>query len=44
MFLSMWEGSKAGRDRQLGGKDNRAKAKASLVIPSALANQLGCAP
>jgi hypothetical protein len=44
MFLTMWESSKTGRTRELGGPDNRAKAKVSLVISTALANQLGCAP
>jgi len=44
MFLTMWRGSIDGRARQLGGTDNRAKAKASLVITSALAKRLGCTP
>ena len=44
-FVNTWNKSKEGRTRELGGKeDNRAKAKASLVIPETLANRLGCAP
>ncbi len=43
IFLKMWKSSHDGRTQSLKGKaDNRAKAKVSLVIPSALARQLGC--
>jgi hypothetical protein len=42
---TMWEMSKVGRLRSLGGsEDDRAKAKVSFVIPLALAQQLGCVP
>lgn len=44
MFLKMWTGSEIGRARELGGTDNRAKAKASLIVPSTLASRLGCVP
>lgn len=45
MFIRMWNNSHVGRTRSLNGrKDNRAKAKVSLVIPSVMAWKLGCAP
>lgn len=41
---SMWARSRIGRSESLGGiKDNRAKAKVSFVIPTALAAEKGCA-
>jgi hypothetical protein len=44
----MWEASKAARRISLGLtgalEDNRAKAKVSFVIPTSLAQQLGCTP
>ncbi|HEV2263623.1 MAG TPA: hypothetical protein VGR79_03715 [Stellaceae bacterium] len=41
---AMWKASEAGRRKSLGGDDNRAKAKITFVIPTALATQMGCAP
>lgn len=43
-FEKMWEGSSKGRAKSLGGEDNRAKAKVSLVLPKALATEIGCKP
>jgi len=42
-FERMWNMSMAGRLNSLdGNQDNRAKAKVSFVLPTALAQQLGC--
>ena len=43
-FEMMWESSKKGRLDSLGGPDNRAKAKVSLVLPMSMAQLVGCAP
>lgn len=42
MFMAMWHGSHDGRSRELGGADNRAKAKVSMALPLTMANRLGC--
>ena len=43
-FLRMWSKSVELRAASLGGEDNRAKAKVSMVITPAIAEKLGCAP
>jgi hypothetical protein len=43
-FETMWESSKKGRLDSLGGPDNRAKAKVSLVLPTSMAQLVGCEP
>jgi hypothetical protein len=42
MFQTMWKNSIKGRTKSLGGSDNRAKAKVTLVVPVTLARRLGC--
>ncbi len=43
-FNKVWDRSIEGRKKSLGGDDNRAKAKVSFVMPTGLAQKLGCAP
>ncbi|WP_421997864.1 hypothetical protein [Reyranella sp.] len=43
-FDKLWERSIEGRKGSLGGDDNRAKAKVSMVVPLVMAQQLGCLP
>lgn len=44
-FQAMWDGSIDGRRVSLGGVDDaRAKAKVAFVIPTALAQSMGCLP
>lgn len=43
LFARVWQMSVEGRSKSLGQiEDNRAKAKVTFVIPSALAKRLGC--
>lgn len=41
---NMWAASEKGREESLGGPDNRAKAKVTLVMPLTLARRLECLP
>ncbi len=43
-FQRMWNKSIELRAMSLGGQDNRAKAKVSMVVTPAIAEKLGCAP